>query len=333
MTRTIAILGTGLIGASLGLALGTADPNTAPLGKCRIIGYDNDKHQLRTARGRLALDAEARSASEAVKDADIVILATPVQTLPELMREIAPHVRYGALVTDVCSTKHQVMQWAEELLPRNVHFVGGHPMAGSERIGAEHAELDLFRGAIYCLCAGVDAEPAAVDLASALVETAGAKPYFIDPYEHDAYVAGVSHLPFLLSIALTGTITRSSAWTEMQLLASSGFRDMSRLAAGNPRMHRDICMTNQESISHWINETIRTLVDLRSAIQADQPEQLDTLFSQAKAARDAWIVAPANQRPGEGRPMTKEELTPPGISTLILGNPENFLKQRRKKKE
>ncbi len=338
MTRTIAILGTGLIGASLGLAVGTADPDTAPLGRCHVVGYDADRSQLRTARGRLALDSEARSAAEAVKDADIVVIATPVQAVPELMEEIAPHLRYGAVVTDMCSTKAVVMDWARVRLPTSVSFVGGHPMAGKERGGAEHAEIDLFKGAIYCLCPAVNARPEAVDMVSALVETIGGKPYFIDPDEHDAYVAAVSHLPFVLSIALTSTVTRSPAWKEMQLLAASGFRDISRLAAGDPTMHRDICLTNPTSIAHWINETIRTLVDIRTAISEDQGANsqendaaLLALFQHAKTARDQWLLAPSGQRPGEGQQMSHEELAPPSVTSMLMGNPANFIKNRRKK--
>mgnify|MGYP000446637765 CR=1 FL=1 len=330
MTRTIAILGTGLIGASLGLALGTADPETTPLGKSRIIGYDSDRNQLRTARGRLALDVEARSAAEAVKEADIVIIATPVQTVPAMMREIAPHLRYRALVTDVCSTKSAVLGWARELLPTTVSFVGGHPMAGRETAGADNAELDLFRGSIYCLCPPINAQPEAVDLATALVETIGAKPYFIDPDEHDAYVAGVSHLPFILSAALTEAAVRSPAWREMQLLAASGFRDISRLAAGDPIMHRDICLTNTASITHWINESIRVLVELRSLIDTNDRDGLTDLFTHAKTARDTWMLQPGNQRPGEGQPINREELGSNTVTQLFFGNPGNL---RKKKKE
>lgn len=329
MTRTIAILGTGLIGTSLGLALGTADPETTPLGRSRVIGYDQDRHQLRTARGRLALDGEARSAAEAVKEADIVIIATPVQAVANTMREIAPHLRYRALVTDVGSTKSAVMRWARELLPTSVSFVGGHPMAGREAAGADHAELDLFRGSVYCLCPPVNALPEAVDLATALVETVGAKPYFIDPDEHDAYVAAVSHLPFILSTALTEAATRSAAWREMQLLAASGFRDISRLAAGDPVMHRDICLTNPTSITHWINETIRVLVDIRSMIEQPDRDGLTELFNHAKTARDSWMLQPGNQRPGEGQPMNNEQLGSNTISQLFLGNPANLRKRKK----
>lgn len=331
MTHTVAILGTGLIGASLGLALGTADPETAPLGKCRIVGYDTDRQQLRTARGRLALDVEAKSAAEAVKEADIVVIATPVQTVPNVMREIAPHLRYKTLVTDVCSTKHEVMQWARELLPVTVSFVGGHPMAGAEQSGADHASLDLFKGSVYCLCPALNAQSEAADLATALVESIGAKPYYIDPDEHDAYVAGVSHLPFLLSIGLAEVTSRSGSWREMSMLAATGYRDITRLASGDPEMHRDICFTNQTSVRHWINETIRLLVDVRDMLDDGQRDDMLTLFQHAKRARDEWLAQPANQRPGEGRALSDDELGT-SMNQRLFGNPSAFMRSRRKDK-
>lgn len=333
MARTIAILGTGLIGASLGLALGTADQETSLLGPVKIIGYDQDKSQLRTARGRLALDAEAKSAAEAVKEAEIVIIATPVRSMPEVMREIAPHLRYRALVTDVGSTKAAIQQWARELLPTTVSFVGGHPMAGTERAGADHAQLDLFKGTVYCLCPTVSAQPEAVDLATALVETIGAKPYFIDAAEHDSYVAGASHLPFILSVALAEATGRSPGWKDMQLLAATGYRDITRLAAGDPTMHRDICLTNGGSITHWINEAIRVLVDMRGAIDGQDADALLGLFARAKAQRDAWASAPQNQRPGEGTPLSTDDYGGNMASRLLGGSATAAFRRQNRKKD
>ncbi|HEY1011596.1 MAG TPA: prephenate dehydrogenase/arogenate dehydrogenase family protein [Herpetosiphonaceae bacterium] len=333
MTRTIAILGTGLIGASLGLALGTADQESSLLGPVKIVGYDQDKSQLRTARGRLALDAEAKSAAEAVKDAEIVIIATPVRAVPEVMREIAPHLRYRALVTDVGSTKAAIQQWARELLPTTVSFVGGHPMAGTERAGADHAQLDLFKGQIYCLCPTVNAQPEAVDLATALVETIGAKPYFIDAAEHDSYVAGASHLPFVLSVALAEATSRSAGWKDMQLLAATGYRDITRLAAGDPTMHRDICLTNGPGITHWINEAIRVLVDLRGSIEDQDADALLGLFARAKAQRDLWASAPQNQRPGEGSPLNADDYGANMATRLLGGSATAALRRQNRKKD
>ena len=330
MAYTVAILGTGLIGASLGLALGTADPESAPLGRCKVIGYDGSSQQLRIARGRLAIDAEAKTAAEAVKEADIVVLATPVQTLPALMREIAPHLRYKALVTDVCSTKASVLQWARELLPTTVSFVGGHPMAGREKNGAEAAELDLFKGAVYCLCPALNATAEATNLATAFVETIGAKPYYIDPEEHDIYVAGISHLPFLLATAQTEVVTRSPSWREMQMVAASGFRDITRLASGDPVMHRDICSTNRTALKHWVNESIRVLVEMRTALEDDQIDELQRMFEHAKTMRDQWLSLPQNQRPGEGEQLADADLGT-SMSQRLFGNPSALLRGGKKK--
>jgi len=122
---------------------------------------------------------------------------------------------------------------------------------------------------------------------------------------------------------------RSSAWREMQLLAASGFRDISRLAAGDPVMHRDICMTNKPSIHHWINETIRTLVEMRSLIDADDHAGLLELFAHAKSQRDAWMLQTPHLRPGEGEQMSKEDLGGNTITQLFLGNPNNLRKRKK----
>lgn len=325
----IAIIGLGLIGGSLGLALGTADPKESPFGRARIIGYDANKQAMRTARGRLAIDEEAPSAAEAAGRAAIVIIATPVQAVREVMAEIAPHLRQGALVIDTASTKAQVMRWARELLPRTASFVGGHPMAGSEQSGIDAASIDLFKDAIYCLCPDPQARSEAVDTAQALVETIGAKPYYLDPEEHDAYVAGISHLPFLLSTALVEMTSRSPGWVEMQALAATGFRDVSRLASGDPTMHRDICLTNGPAITRWINDTIRFLVEVREAIAEQNTAALDDLFNHARQVREAWLQRTPHQRPGEPGPTPGREDLGPTIGQLFMGR----MASRRRREE
>ncbi|PMP87099.1 MAG: prephenate dehydrogenase/arogenate dehydrogenase family protein, partial [Chloroflexus aggregans] len=129
----IAIIGLGLIGASLGMALRNADPKESPLGPIEVVGFDREPRVTREARGRLAIDREARTLAEAVREAQIVIVATPVRAMQEVFQELATLLPAGAVVTDVASTKAQVCRWANELLPRTVSFVGGHPMAGREK--------------------------------------------------------------------------------------------------------------------------------------------------------------------------------------------------------
>src|SRR5262245_23745381 len=264
----ITIIGMGLIGTSLGMAIRQAEEKEAPLGPTVVTGYDKNRRASGDARGRLAIDREARSLEEAVQEAQLVVLAAPVQATHEIMAAIAPLLPNGAVVTDVASTKAQVMEWARDLLPITVDFVGGHPMAGKEQSGASAAEPELFKGAIYCLTPSARSRQPAVDLIEAMVRQVGAKVYYIDPDEHDPYVAGISHLPFLLSTALAELVSRSPGWKEMAPLAASGFRDISRLASGDPEMHRDICLTNRAAINRWLEDAAQLLLDMRDQIEA-----------------------------------------------------------------
>src|SRR4051794_38687603 len=147
----ITIIGMGLIGTSLGMAIREAPEKEAPLGPTVVTGYDTNRRATGDARGRLAIDREARTLADAVSEAQLVVIATPVQTVRAVFSEIAPLLPNGAVVTDVASTKAQVMEWARELLPTTVEFIGGHPMAGKEQPGAGAADPTLFRQAIYCL--------------------------------------------------------------------------------------------------------------------------------------------------------------------------------------
>ena len=295
----VAIIGLGLIGTSIGMALRNAEERDSPLGQIQVVGYDENRRATAEARNKLAIDKETPSLAEAVRDAQLVIIAVPVRATQDILRSLVTLATPGAVITDVSSTKVDVLAWAESLLPDSLHFVGGHPMAGRELSGPAAAESTLFKEAIYCLCPLVTTHPDAVALVEAMVKQIGAKPYFIDPQEHDAYVGGVSHLPFLLSSALVKTVTQRPAWREMAPLAAAGFRDITRLAAGSPVMHRDILATNREAMVHWINEMAQVLLDVRDLLEDKQDEELLQLFEEAQQQREEWLDTRPNMRPGE----------------------------------
>jgi prephenate dehydrogenase len=294
----IAIIGMGLIGTSLGMALRSADDRDAPLGTIEVVGFDEQPRAVKDARGRLAIDREARTLEDAVRDAHIIVLATPVKTIEPLFARLSTLLPAGVVVTDTASTKAQVLEWSQRL-PSGVDFVGGHPMAGREKSGAQAADPDLFKDAIYCLTPASSARQVAIDAVVGMVERAGAKPYYIDPVEHDAYVGGISHLPFLLSTALVEVTSASAGWREMAPLAASGFRDISRLASGDVAMHRDICLTNREALIRWINDTVNQLLDVRGYLEAGDAEKLEQIFAHAREVREEWLHSRPNMRPGE----------------------------------
>jgi prephenate dehydrogenase len=316
----IAVVGLGLIGASLGMALRGIDQKETGIGPLEVVGFDSDPRAVKEARGRLAIDKEARSLAEAVRDAQVVFVAVPVRAVREIFQQLALLLPAGAMVSDVSSTKAQVSAWAAELLPNTLNFVGGHPMAGKEQAGAANADPELFKGAIYCLTVGRSTSREAIDAIESLVRAIGAKPYYIDPEEHDAYVAGISHLPLLLSVALIKTTANSPAWREMAPLAATGFRDVGRLASGDPAMHRDILLTNPTGLTRWINDVIHTLIDLREQINAGDADALAAELYNAKELRDAWLEARPNLRPGEAEFLQSPEIERPNLFTFRMPN-------------
>lgn len=160
-------------------------------------------------------------------------------------------------------------------------------MIGKELSGVEAADAALFQNRIYCLTPTTHTSATAINKVCMLIESLGARVRFLEPAEHDGQVAGVSHLPFVASIALTCTVASSPAWSDAAVLASTGFRDMSRLAAGNPEMYRDICLTNSEPLVRWLNEYITTLNRLRDQIAAHDASLHET-FTGAQQLRLQW---------------------------------------------
>ena len=163
-------------------------------------------------------------------------------------------------------------------------------MAGKEVSGIEAADGDLFRGCNYLLIAGSGASEEARDRVAAMVRQIGANPLFMDASEHDSLVAGISHLPLLISVALVAVTTKSPLWPKMATLAASGFRDLSRLASGDPLMSRDICLTNREPIIRWIDDYIEELRALRYLIsEGGEIDRLEEAFIQVRKERERWL--------------------------------------------
>ena len=300
----IAIIGTGLIGGSIGLAL-----KAAKLPEVEVVGFDLDRGAASEARRIGAVDRSAGSLPEVVRDARMVIIATPPLAVGNVMQEISEHLVEGALVTDTASTKVEVRRFAQEFLPEHVSYVGGHPMAGKEAQGIKNAEATLFQGATYCVIPTANASEGAVRSVLGLVNVLGAEPLFVDAEEHDQYAAAISHMPLVLSTALFSLARNSPAWGDIAPLAAGGFRDLTRLASGDPRMSHDICATNAEGVVHWIDRYIEELRRFRGLILSDR-KQLFKSFSEAQLQRDAFIAGERPRRlPEYETPSTREALS------------------------
>jgi len=231
--QRVGIVGLGLIGGSIGLGLKAWSAQQTKDGQpaLEIAGFDLDLEQQHFAKKLNAVDRAEWELAKAVRQADIVVICTPVRAARTVFTDIAPHLKAGAVVTDVGSTKSDVLAWAIELLPRTVSFVGGHPMAG-KAISIEGADAELFRGATWCITPSVDATDEAVRNVLGMVAALGAESYFVDPAEHDAYVAGISPLPFVLSATLMNALAGDSSWRDMKSITAGGFRDRLNYSVG-----------------------------------------------------------------------------------------------------
>jgi len=313
----ISIIGTGLIGTSIGLNLMARKDRPY-----EVVGADRDRASARTAKRMGALDREVGSLEEAMQGAGLVIIAVPVLGAKSLLQEIGRLLEPGAVITDVCSTKADVLRWAAEFLPETVSFVGGHPMAGRETSGPEAASIDLFKDATWAITPSPRADERAVGIVLSFVESLGAVPLYIDPAEHDQYAAAVSHLPLLVSVALFRMVRDSAGWEDASLLSGPGFKDLTRLASGDPTMSRDIMVTNRDAILHWIGRMQDELTTIKQALEIGG-DPLTDLFRSTQLDRDSFILNPPMRRRPEGPPAPSAQ---DAIGRLFAGGLYDKLK-------
>ena len=281
--RRITIIGLGLIGCSLGMALKRAKGS-----EVEITGTSRTEETIKIALQRGAIDRPQPKLKEAVSGAELVIIATPISAIPEVFQEIREHLPSGSIVTDTASTKAQVVRWAAEFLPPQVRFVGGHPMAGKERAGPLEAEASLFERKAYCLIPSPAADERAMEACVALSKAVGAFPIVLSAEEHDKIAAGASHILILLSAALISATSAHPSWPLIARIAGNGFRDLSRLASGSPRLHFDICITNKENIIEWLDRYMDELRRYREILAGSSQELLEIL-ERARDKRERWI--------------------------------------------
>ena len=310
----IAIIGLGLIGGSIGLAL-----KRSGLRDIEIAGTARTRDTLQKAKKLGVIDVDEPSPEDAVRGAKLVIIATPILAIEPVMREIAPALEAGAVITDAGSTKENVARWARDILLSSVHFVGGHPMAGKETFGVDAADPDLFRGKTWAICPSVDAPEGAVNTVLAIVQACGAEPVFMDAAEHDSYVAAISHLPLTVAAALFSVASTSTAWPELARLASTGFRDTSRLASGSPEMAHDIAMTNRENLLHWIDRFQDELHRFREIVASGESAALLEAFARAQLDRDTYITAGPPSREVGGAKIEGISISDMLLGTKISG--------------
>ena len=290
----IAIIGLGLIGGSVGLALKRAKPENTT-----IVGYDDSREVMNRAHRSKVVDEIEPSLERTVRDATMVVVATPIVAVRRVLRDIGPHLKDKCIVTDTASTKGDVMRWAKQELPSNVYFVGGHPMAGREKAGLHQAEAELFDERPYCIVPSVDAVGGAVNAVVGLAQALGARPFFLDADEHDAYVAAISHVPLVSSVALFNLARRSNAWPELANISGPAFKDLTRLASGEPEMGHDIFITNRENVLHWLRRYVSELDRIANMIESqEEDETLFRTLAEAQIEREQFLESPPERTEG-----------------------------------
>jgi prephenate dehydrogenase len=257
------------MGSSFALALKEFRPDVV------VVGSDTDPRTLRKALDRGAVTSASADTS-IVDIADVVVIGAPIKAMREVFAQLSGRTQ-GKVVTDMASTKASVMEWAEAA---GIDLVGGHPMCGKEKSGIDAADASVFKGAPWVLTRD---EPVLIDL----VEAVGAHPIVMDAETHDRLVAGVSHAAFLLSVGYVLALSRRSDWPEASRLAAGGFRDMSRLAAGDPELYAGVARTNRAQLIEQLDAVAAELARLRRHLEADDPRLVE-LFEEAHAVRERW---------------------------------------------
>jgi len=278
--RKVTIIGVGLIGGSLAKVL-----KANGLAK-EIHGSGRSRESLEKAIKLGVIDHMGQGAAHAVEHADLVVLATPVATFEPIVREIAPHLAKGAILTDVGSVKGSLVRVIEKLLPSGVHYVPAHPIAGREKHGVEAATEDLFRGA-RCIVTPTDrTDKTALERITALWQAAGMNVVAMDPDRHDHIFAAVSHLPHAAAYAMVSTVAEFSEGNANYIsFSGAGFRDFTRIAASSPEMWRDICLLNGKNIVEMIEQYQFALTRIKKAIKQNNPAKLEELFRHASDLR------------------------------------------------
>jgi len=265
----IAVVGLGLMGASLAMAIREARPDAD------LVGVDTDPRTLARARDRSLVNEASRELA-AVRGAEVVFVAVPLNVMKDVFADLEPNAG-EAIVTDLASTKVAVMEWAAEA---RLELVGGHPMCGKEESGIDAAEPGLYKGAAWVLTRG---EPKVEEVVNAV----GAIPVVMEPDRHDRLVAGVSHVAFMLSVGYVLALAEAREWPQMGRLAGGGYRDMSRLAAGDPDLYAAIARTNRGNVAASLDAVIASLTRLRRHLDADDPRLVE-LFEEARTVRERW---------------------------------------------
>jgi len=319
MTK-LTIIGTGMIGTSLGLAI-----KKAGYKDLEIVGTDRDRGNSNKAQSMGALDRTSGNLMDAVEGAMVVIIATPLMAMKGVMEIIGQGLEEGCLVTDTGRAKGVVMEWAAEFLPKHASFVGGDPIVLQRGSGPEAADASLFEGRPYCVIPGPHARQDAVRGLVDFVQGIGAIDHFMEVEEHDSFAGAVHNLPLLLSAALVGCTSKSPSWDDIAQVASSSFGEMTRMVEADIKVNRDTIFCNETGTVAWIDAFIRELYEIRQTLTADSEkklEDIDEIFARASDVRGKWLAGTVMTESRAALERAKIAPSGGGIMNIFTGDKE-----------
>lgn len=295
-------MGLGPIGASLGMALKKAE-----IRNTRIVGFDRSRKAVSEASKMGAVDHGTRVYSEAVDGAGLVVLDLPGNEIVDTVKSVGPMLKTGSVITDTRATTPSSMVTAIEHMQSGTNFVGGHPLLKKTANDLSQASDSLFEGADYCVIPSKSANNQAVSIVVGMVESIGAKPFFLDPEEHDGYVAAVMNLPALMSYAMTNIVTSSASWRDMSRFASEEYDLATRLAIKDPQALVADSIANKDALIHWIDQVIGELYSYRKDISSNK-ERLETRFIRAWEQRAKWEAGLTSENDKPDLPSARDTM-------------------------
>ncbi|WP_416677029.1 prephenate dehydrogenase [Candidatus Pseudothioglobus sp. Uisw_016] len=282
MINKITIIGVGLIGGSLAKAI--KENNLAKV----VFGFGRDLNRLEEAQKANVIDQFSTNLKDAINNSDIVIIATPVGSFQEILSEIKPFLTSKIVISDVGSTKTNIASIVSQTLGGySNYFIPAHPIAGKEKSGFEASEANLFNNRKVIITPLETSSPDSINLIQKMWEGAGADVDFMSPESHDELLGMTSHLPHMLAFSLVNYLISKNP--SASIYAAGGFKDFSRIASGDAVMWRDICIQNKDQIIDHIRGYQKTLNSLVDAIENENSDELDLLFTSAKKTRDSWV--------------------------------------------
>jgi prephenate dehydrogenase len=290
--RKITIVGVGLLGGSLGLAI-----KKRRLAE-EVVGYVRRPASIPECKKAGAVDSCTMDLGEAAKDADLIVLCTPLAQMLSLLKKMRPSIKRGAIITDVGSVKAPVVKQLESVVARaGAHFIGSHPMAGAEKTGVAAARENLFENAVCVVTPTRKSNSGALRKTEQLWKAFGARVMRLAPELHDELVSRSSHLPHVAAATLANLILDPRHPKSQPLLCANGFRDTTRIASGSPEMWRDIAVANRKNLSKALGTFIRELKTFQTVLSHGDAQAAEKFFQQGKQRRDAWCARCASPSP------------------------------------